>query len=120
MHASGPGGQNVNKVASAVELRFDAQRAGFPHAMWMRLAALAGRRLTKDGIVVIDARRFRAQERNREDARERLIALLRAAATPPKPRVKTRVPKTERRKRIEHKKARGRIKRARARPSGDE
>jgi ribosome-associated protein len=120
VHASGPGGQNVNKVASAVELRFDVGRSSLALDLQARLAALAGRRLTKDGVLIIDARRFRTQERNRADARARLLALLRAAATPPKPRQKTYVPKVEKKKRIEHKKARAKIKRARARPRGED
>jgi len=120
VHASGPGGQNVNKVASAVELRFDVGRSSLALDLRARLAALAGRRLTKDGVLIIDARRFRTQERNRADARARLLALLRAAATPPKPRHKTRVPRVEKKKRIEHKKARAKIKRARARPRGED
>ena len=119
VRASGPGGQNVNKVASAVELRFDVARSGLPHDMRARLALLAGRRLTGDGILIIDAQRHRTQERNRADARARLIALLRAAATPPKPRHKTRVPRVEKKKRIEHKKARARTKRLRSRPQND-
>ncbi len=116
VRASGPGGQNVNKVASAVELRFDTNRTYLPHDMRARLATLAGKRLTKDGVLVIDAQRFRTQERNRADARERLIELLRKAATPPKPRHKTRVPRAEKKRRIEHKKVRGHTKRLRSRP----
>jgi ribosome-associated protein len=119
VRASGPGGQNVNKVASAVELRFDVGRANYSADMRARLRALAGRRMTDDGILIIEAQRFRTQERNRADARERLLALLRAAATPPKPRHKTRVPRAEKRKRIEHKKARSKVKRLRSRPGDD-
>jgi ribosome-associated protein len=84
--------------------------------MRARLRSLAGKRMTEDGVIIIDAQRFRTQERNRADARERLLGLLRAAATPPKPRHKTRVPKAEKRKRIEHKKARSKTKRLRGRP----
>jgi ribosome-associated protein len=116
VRASGPGGQNVNKVSSAVELRFDSALANFPGDMQARLRTLAGKRMTEDGVLIIDAQRFRTQERNRADARERLLALLRAAATPPKPRHKTRVPKAEKRKRIEHKKARSKVKHLRGRP----
>jgi len=89
--ASGPGGQNVNKVASAAQLRFDASScAALSQAMRERLSRLAGRRMTKDGMIVIQAQRFRSQEQNRRDATERLVALLRAAAVPPKARRRTR------------------------------
>src|SRR5579859_7377512 len=85
--ASGPGGQNVNKVASAVQLRFDAAGSrSLDPPLLRRLATLAGRRMTREGVIVIQAQRFRSQERNRQDATERLVALLRAAAQPPKPR----------------------------------
>jgi len=119
VHASGPGGQNVNKVASAVELRFDLGRSSLPHDVRARLVALAGSRLTKGGVLIIDARRFRTQERNRADARARLIALIERAAIPPKPRHKTRVPGAQKQKRIEHKKSRARTKRLRSRPKDD-
>jgi ribosome-associated protein len=114
VRASGPGGQNVNKVSSAVELRFDAARAHFPSDMRVRLRTLSGKRMTDDGVIIIDAQRFRTQERNRADARARLLALLQEAATPPKPRHKTRVPKAQKQKRIEHKKVRGKTKRLRS------
>ncbi len=91
VQASGPGGQNVNKVASAVQLRFDVARSpSLPEHVRQRLKALSGRRLTQDGVLVIDARRHRTQERNRADARERLAALIREAAAPQKPRRATK------------------------------
>lgn len=117
IHASGPGGQNINKVASAVQLRFDAARSpSLPEPVRMRLMRLAGRRLTKQGVLVITTRAFRTQERNRAAARERLIALLRQAARPPVPRRKTQPPLSSRRERLEAKKARGALKRQRTRP----
>ncbi len=120
IHASGPGGQNVNKVASAVQLRFDvAHSPSLPDAVRMHLSCLAGRRLTKDGVLVIVARRFRTQERNRADVRARLVALIARAARPPAPRVKTRAPKASKKKRIEDKRARSEVKRRRAKPSLD-
>jgi len=112
--ASGPGGQNVNKVSSAVQLRFDI--AGSPSLdgdVRARLSALAGQRLTKDGVLVISARAHRSQERNRADARERLFDLIRRAAEPPKPRRATRPTKAAKRRRLESKKIRSHVKRAR-------
>ena len=112
--SSGAGGQNVNKVASAVQLRFDAARSpSLPLAVRQRLMALAGHRLTKDGVLVIVARRFREQERNREDARRRLIELIRAAAIPPKPRKPTKPTRASKEKRIDTKKRHSRLKKMR-------
>jgi len=113
VRASGPGGQNVNKVASAVELRFDV-RASRSLTELARAALLFGGRLTKDGVLVIRAERFRDQERNRADARARLVAIIAAAAIPPKPRRKTRVPKASKKKRLEGKKHRAAVKQGRA------
>jgi ribosome-associated protein len=112
--SSGAGGQNVNKVASAVQLRFDVRRSpSLPDDIRARLAALAGHRLTKDGVLVIAARQFRDQARNRADARARLFELIRRAAVAPKPRKKTKPSKASKARRIEEKKARGKLKRLR-------
>lgn len=100
IQASGPGGQNVNKVATAVQLRFDARgSASLPEDMKLRLAALAGSRMTRDGVLVIAARRFRSQERNRQDAVSRLLDLLRAAAEIPPVRRPTRPSRAARERR---------------------
>ncbi|HVO16735.1 MAG TPA: alternative ribosome rescue aminoacyl-tRNA hydrolase ArfB [Alphaproteobacteria bacterium] len=118
--AAGPGGQNVNKVATAVQLRFDVARSpSLPEPVRQRLLALAGKRLTKDGVLVLMARRHRSQERNRIEARARLAELIRAAAEAPAERRPTGVPRTEKRKRLELKRARAALKRRRARPGDD-
>ncbi len=112
--ASGPGGQNVNKVATAVELRFDAQRSpSLPEPVRTRLTALAGKRISGEGILVITARRFRSQARNRKDARDRLAALVRAAATPPKLRRATRPSRAAKQRRLDEKRHRSTRKRER-------
>ncbi len=111
VRSSGPGGQNVNKVATAVQLRFDAAHArGLPPDVRTRVMALAGKRLTADGVLIINARRFRTQERNRGDALERLIELIRAAAHPPKRRISTRPTAASKERRIRSKQTRGGIK----------
>ncbi len=115
IRASGPGGQNVNKVASAVQLRFDVRRSrSLPEAVRARLARLAGHRVSQDGVLVITAQRYRSQERNREDARGRLVALIRRAATPPRPRRPTRPSAASRQQRLADKARRARLKQQRA------
>jgi len=110
VRASGPGGQNVNKVSNAVELRFDVGASELTDDVKARLRRLAGRRISQEGILVIDAQRFRSQERNREDALERLLALIAAAAEPPRRRVKTRPTAGSRERRLGAKRANSEIK----------
>ncbi|MGE0653392.1 MAG: alternative ribosome rescue aminoacyl-tRNA hydrolase ArfB [Alphaproteobacteria bacterium] len=120
IQSSGPGGQNVNKVASAVQLRFDvAHSPALPEPVRQRLMRLAGRRLTQDGVLVITARRHRTQERNRAEARERLAELVRTALTPPAPRRPTRPSLSSKRRRLDQKRARSETKRDRGRPVED-
>lgn len=121
VRASGPGGQNVNKVSSAVQLRFDVRGSeSLPEAVRERLLRLARNRINRDGVLVIEARRFRAQERNREDARARLASLVRRAAQVPRPRVATRPTAASKRRRVEDKRRRALLKQARRDPTENE
>ena len=121
VRASGPGGQKVNKVATAVQLRYDvAASPGLPAAVRNRLIRLAGRRITEDGVLIIDAREHRTQQRNRAEAMDRLIALIRRAAVAPKRRRKTRPTAASRRKRLDEKRRRSQTKQSRRPPDVEE
>ena len=115
IRSSGPGGQNVNKVSSAVQLRFDV-RASSSLTEVARQALIRSGRLTRDGVLIITAQRYREQDKNRADARARLTQILRQAATPPKQRHPTKIPKASRQKRLDSKKRRAEVKRGRAKP----
>jgi len=114
VRADGPGGQHVNKTATAVQLRFDVARSpSLPEPVRKRLMRLAGRRLSSEGILIIDARSQRSQKQNREEALERLVDLVRSAAKPPRRRKPTRPSKASRRRRLESKRQRARLKQSR-------
>ncbi|MGI6387022.1 MAG: alternative ribosome rescue aminoacyl-tRNA hydrolase ArfB [Desulfomonilia bacterium] len=119
IHSSGPGGQNVNKVATAVQLRFDAGRSpALTPEIVKRLRRIAGRKMTLEGVLIITARRFRYQEKNRSDALERLADLIRKAASPPKRRIRTSPSRAAREERLREKKLHAGRKKARKKPAG--
>ena len=121
VHSSGPGGQKVNKTATAVQLRFDAAASpNLPDEVRERLRGIAGRRMTADGVLVIEASRYRSRQRNREDAMGRLVELLRGAARKPRTRRRTRPTKASKQRRLAAKRRRSEAKRLRRRPASEE
>ena len=121
IRSPGPGGQKVNKTESAVQLRFDARRSpALSNAIYLRLKTLAGRRMTRDGVMVITANRFRTQERNRADALDRLVALIRESAIPPKYRRPTKPSKAAKQRRLDGKRRQSGLKKDRGRVGPDD